>query len=197
MLAGNVVALLSPIIFVPVLTYAFGADNYDYKSMRSIRRVDDSDMLAEVTADLELHPVVTNTTIAQEEEEEERLRRASKIAKTATLFMTLVLLIVWPMSMYGSSYIFSKKFFTGWVAVGIMWLIGSVFCVGLYPLWEGRHSMAMTFYAIYLDITGKRKPKNTREFPTVLAGIELNRVGQMWLLMRAARGRRFRRACVR
>lgn len=28
MLAGNVVALLSPLIFVPVLTYALGPQNY-------------------------------------------------------------------------------------------------------------------------------------------------------------------------
>jgi len=61
--------------------------------------------------------------------------------------------------MYGSNYIFSKKFFTGWVVVGILWLFCSGFAVGLYPLWEGRHSMAHTFKAIYLDITGKKKPK--------------------------------------
>ena len=28
MLAGNVVALLSPLVFVPVLTYTFGPQNY-------------------------------------------------------------------------------------------------------------------------------------------------------------------------
>lgn len=61
--------------------------------------------------------------------------------------------------MYGSGYVFSKKFFTGWVVVGILWLFCSAFAVGLYPLWEGRHSMAHTFKSIYLDLTGKRKPK--------------------------------------
>ena len=61
--------------------------------------------------------------------------------------------------MYGTSYIFSKEFFTGWIVVGILWLFFSAFAVGLYPLWEGRHSMAHTFKAIYLDITGKKKPK--------------------------------------
>ena len=65
---------------------------------------------------------------------------------------------LWPMPMYGSGYVFSKEFFTGWVVVGILWLFCSTFCVGLYPLWEGRHSMAHTFKGIVRDLTGKGKP---------------------------------------
>lgn len=47
------------------------------------------------------------------------------------------------------------QFFTGWVSVGILWLFCSSFCVGLFPLWEGRHSMANTFKGIVRDLTGK------------------------------------------
>ena len=49
-----------------------------------------------------------------------------------------------------------KQFFTGWVSVGILWLFCSAACVGIYPLWEGRHSMAHTFRGIWRDLTGKR-----------------------------------------
>ena len=42
MLAGNVAALCSPLIFIPVLTFAFGRQNYDWVSMWNIRKVDDS-----------------------------------------------------------------------------------------------------------------------------------------------------------
>lgn len=31
----------------------------------------------------------------------------------------------------------------------------SVFCVGLYPLFEGRHSMANTFKSIVRDLSGR------------------------------------------
>lgn len=34
----------------------------------------------------------------------------------------------------------------------------SSICVGIYPLWEGRKSMAHTFKSIYLDILGRRGP---------------------------------------
>ena len=34
----------------------------------------------------------------------------------------------------------------------------SGFTVVVYPLWEGRHTMARTFKAVVNDITGKQKP---------------------------------------
>jgi predicted lysophospholipase L1 biosynthesis ABC-type transport system permease subunit len=58
MLAGNVASLLSPCIFVPFLTFAFGADNYDWESMRMIRICDDKDLTdtdVEVTLEQTVH----------------------------------------------------------------------------------------------------------------------------------------------
>jgi Na+/proline symporter len=159
MLAGNVVALLSPLIFVPVLTYAFGPQNYDWVSMKAIRKGDDHDLALAANIDLELVPGERRDSIAEEQEEQAKLLKASKIARYMTVFMTLALLILWPMPMYGSGYVFSKKFFTGWVVVGILWMFCSSFAVGLYPLWEGRKTSGHTFKAIYLDITGRGRPR--------------------------------------
>src|SRR6201999_4397195 len=93
---------------------------------------------------------------AEEEAEQAQLMRAAKIARWLTVFLTIALLVLWPMPMYGSGYVFSKKFFTGWIVVGILWLFCSAFCVGLYPLWEGRHTMARTAKAIVADLSGKK-----------------------------------------
>lgn len=67
--------------------------------------------------------------------------------------------------MYGSGYIFSKKFFTGWVVVGIIWIFCSLFGVGLFPIFEGRKTLVNTFKFIFLDITGKRHPGKNRIEP--------------------------------
>ncbi|KAF8848571.1 urea active transporter-like protein [Acephala macrosclerotiorum] len=165
MLAGNVMALLSPLIFTPLFTLIFGLDHYDWKSMAAIRKGDDHDMAAEAHIDLELIPGEHEETAAEYADEQAKLFRASKIAKTMTVVLTLALLVLWPMPMYGSGYIFSKKFFTGWVVVGIMWLIGSLLCVGVFPVFEGRKDLAFTVKAIYLDITGKKHP-STFHTPT-------------------------------
>lgn len=113
MLAGNVVALLSPLIFIPVLTYAFGRQRYDWESMKAIRKGDDSELAADAHVDLELIPGEGNRTQEMEEQEQAKLKKAAIIARSITVFMTLALLVLWPMPMYGSGYIFSKSFFTG------------------------------------------------------------------------------------
>ena len=158
MLAGNVVALLSPLIYIPILTYAFGPQNYDYKSMAEIRLGNDEDIATAANTDLELIPGGAAATDVEQAEEQKKLKRASIIAKSMTCILTLCLLILWPMPLYGTGYVFSRKFFTGWVSVGILWLFCSAFCVGLFPLWEGRKSMANTFKGIFRDLTGRHGP---------------------------------------
>ncbi|KAF1813691.1 urea active transporter [Eremomyces bilateralis CBS 781.70] len=158
MLVGNVVALISPMIFIPVLTYALGTQKYDWQSMKEIRRADDHDLADAAHIDLELIPGGRRESIAKTEEEQVKLAKAAKFARILTVTLTLSMLVLWPMPMYGSGYIFSKKFFTGWVVVGMIWIFFSTVCVGLYPLYEGRGTMARTAKAVYLDLTGKKKP---------------------------------------
>jgi len=159
MLAGNVMALLSPLIFTPLFTLIFGVAKYDWVSMAAIRKGDDHDLAAEANVDLELIPGEVIHTVDEEAIEQAKLLRASKIAKITTTVLTLGLLILWPMPMYGTGYIFSEKFFTGWVVVGIIWIFGSILCVGVYPVWEGRKDLWHTISSIYLDVTGKQHPR--------------------------------------
>lgn len=158
MLAGNVAALLSPCVFVPIFTYAFGKQNYDWVSMKEIRKGDDHDLAKKAGMDLEQLPGERRQSVIEAEEENKKLNKAFKIASSMTVFLTLALLILWPMPLYGTGYIFSKKFFTGWVSVGIFWLFCSSFAVGIFPVWQGRKTIAHTFKYMYLDATGKWKP---------------------------------------
>lgn len=66
--------------------------------------------------------------------------------------------------MYGSKYIFSKKFFTGWVTVGIIWIFGSFIAVVIYPAFESRQTL---FRVLRLIFTGKR-PSNVVLEPAVV-----------------------------
>ncbi|KAK3372707.1 Sodium:solute symporter family-domain-containing protein [Podospora didyma] len=159
MLAGNVAALLSPVVLIPIFTLAFGLDKYDWKSMMAIRKGDDHKLADEAGLDLETVPGGHEESAAEFEEEQKKLTRAGKISKSMTVAMTLILLVLWPMPLYGSGYIFSKPFFTGWVTVGIIWIFASFFGVGLFPVYEGRKTLVHTFKSIYLDLSGKGLPK--------------------------------------
>jgi hypothetical protein len=125
--------------------------------MKNIRLVvDDTEVSDGANVDIEqVHN--HNLVLSPEAEaaEQTKLLRASKIAKITTATMTLVLLVLWPMPLYGTGYIFSQSFFSGWVIVGIIWLLCSAMAVGVYPLWEGRKSLARNFGGMWADITGK------------------------------------------
>jgi hypothetical protein len=172
MLAGNVVALLSPLIFIPLFTAIFGLDHYDWVSMKNIKRGDDSDLTDAAGVDIEGVPGHAHQTEAEIEEEMIKLNKASKIAKTMTAILTICLLVLWPLPMYGSGYVFSEKFFAGWVSIGIFWIFCSTFAVGIYPLWEGRKSLIHTFSSMFKDLTGKRTPKQIHAEAEVVEGKE-------------------------
>ena len=165
-------------VFVPVLTYVFGPQNYDYESMRNIRKVDDRDIAAAAHVDIDLipgedpdptDPNVDHTRIAagaggeeigEEEKETRALNKAALYARSITLFMALSLLILWPIPMYGTSYVFSRRFFTGWAVVGIIWLFFTAFGVVLFPLYEGRHSIMRIARLMAFDIMGRGRKDN-------------------------------------
>jgi hypothetical protein len=170
MLAGNVVGLLSPLLWVPLLTYVFGRpQRYDWRSMRFVGAaagIADGDV-----RDLELS-MVTYTPDdaaaagAEKEAEAAQLARAGNISRWMAAIMTVGFLVLWPLPIYGSGYVFSRGFFTGWIVVGFLWLFGTTLCVGVYPLWESRETLRKVSGSIVREVfTGKKKRMVTIESP--------------------------------
>lgn len=161
MLVGNVVALLSPAVFIPILTLVFPTAPYNWASMHEIKKADDSDQTNESSQTaLEAAPTPATRTLSEQQTQADatHLAKSARIARWLTATMTVALLVLWPMPMYGSGYVFSKPFFTGWVVVGIIWLFCSAACVGIYPLWEGRATSSRTFRLMWRDVRGTWKP---------------------------------------
>ncbi len=126
--------------------------------MMQIRRADDHDIV-EASVDVEQITSRRPETNDEFEVEQTKLLRASRISRWTTAGMTVAFLILWPFPMYGSSYVFSKPFFTGWVTVGIIWIFLSLGAVGLFPVFEGRHTLKYTVKSIFLDLSGRKHPK--------------------------------------
>lgn len=170
MLTGNVVALLSPLVIVPVLTLVFKPQHFDWSILKSISRVDEEEELLAAESPVEsdpekLLPVKSQMSTAAQEiavhnydkfaEESARLRRSFKIALTICCVLAICLILLWPIPMYGSGYIFSKPFFTGWVSVFFIWSFLTAFVVIIGPVWEGRMGLYTTCRGIYWDLTGQ------------------------------------------
>mmetsp|Transcript_59798 Transcript_59798/g.139304 ORF Transcript_59798/g.139304 Transcript_59798/m.139304 type:complete len:849 (-) Transcript_59798:86-2632(-) len=66
------------------------------------------------------------------DESDEKLQKQVKIAVIASVVLTLVLLVLWPLPMHSFAGVFGKGGFTFWVVVEIMWaLIGGIVIIGL------------------------------------------------------------------
>jgi len=149
MLVGNVVALCSPILFVLVLSFiAPDEEPYDFNSMKEIKRDDEEPKN------------VQNMNSDKMERDIFLLTRNSKVARITAVVLTLCLIVLWPWPMYGTAYIFSKPFFTGWIIIGIVWMFISFIIVGIYPIIEGRHSIASVCKKIYAHVTTSSPPNN-------------------------------------
>ncbi|CAK9438397.1 uncharacterized protein LODBEIA_P26210 [Lodderomyces beijingensis] len=176
MLTGNVVALLFPLITVPLFTFVFKPQNFDWKLLETrITKVSEEEELREAEGAGEdsespdpekLEPVKSPISVIAsqlvDDAERERysaeqiqLRKAFKRTVLVCVSLTVALLVVWPMPLYGSKYIFSRHFFIGWVVVFFIWIWYTVFQVGIYPVWEGRKSLAHAMRGIYWDCTGQ------------------------------------------
>ena len=85
MLTGNCVALLTPFIIVPILTFIFKPQNFDWKLLdQRITRVDEEEELAEalggtVSSDPErLHPIKSQISVIASQLVEGEKRTISK-----------------------------------------------------------------------------------------------------------------------
>ncbi|SCV70237.1 BQ2448_1631 [Microbotryum intermedium] len=142
---GCIVGIGSSALVTIVLSLAFPA-NYDWASLAAVRVLtQNGDQIDVSFEDPSYNP--------------EKLRRAALYARGITLFLFLALFIIWPLSMYGDGYIFSKKFFFGWVVVALLWGFFAFFAVVLFPLVEGRHTLLSIFKALLQGRIGTTKTK--------------------------------------
>ncbi|KAG2178012.1 hypothetical protein INT43_003265 [Umbelopsis isabellina] len=160
MLAGNLASIIVPIPCLLVLTW-IKPQNFDWESTKAIQQVadpDEEDNKNTISIPIEPKPVVVEET---PEETMAGLLKASRFAKISSLVLTLVLVILWPLPMFGSQYVFSREFFTGWVVVSIIWIFCSTCAVAIYPVIESRAAIATVFKGIYQDITSFGKSESS------------------------------------
>lgn len=139
---GNATSLVSGAVYSIALTYLLGADAFDWSRLQTdIRVVDDSDIkgltraqLAEQTAHEHLTP-----------EAERNLKRGKRTAIIVACVLCAVFVIVWPIPMYGTGYVFSKPFFRFWVALTFLWAFGAAGVITVMPLVEGRGAVVRFF----------------------------------------------------
>ncbi|KAF9696630.1 hypothetical protein EKO04_005162 [Ascochyta lentis] len=182
LVAGNMISLCFPLILCPVISL-FQRQNFDWeilKQLKSDRGAALDELQAKGGPVIEGQPVVERTasvllhsnaeTSEQEKEEEAmrldaRLKKAGLKALAMAIALCLAFLILWPIPMYGSRYIFSEKFFTGWIVVVFLWAFFAAIAITCTPIWEGRKDIAR-FFAFVFGVNRKMRGDASAETTT-------------------------------
>ncbi|KAG0344330.1 hypothetical protein BG004_004559 [Podila humilis] len=167
MLAGNLGALLGGGIISVIISW-MNPDNYTFEETRSLKQVTD-DMVGTPTSNNSSEDMAmdekknTGTTIdvvgtdkAWDAEDDAKLAKAARFARWSSGILTVILILLWPLPMFFSNYVFSRGFYTGWVILSIVWAICSTVAVTIYPIWESRDAFVEIFRGMYKAATRSR-----------------------------------------
>jgi len=138
MLYGNVVAILSSGLICVVISLAQNK-KYDWSLMNKEMRLVGEDMTDEVKAEIE-----------KREQDEATLKKAFQFSLKGGGILTLVCVVLWPMPLYFSGYVFDLGFYSFWVSIAIVWVSVASFCIICIPIIEARKGFAEVF-------SGKKK----------------------------------------
>jgi len=95
--------------------------------------------------DLKTKITLVEITATQETEDEETLKRAFKFSVRGGGIMALVLIIVWPMPLIASGYVFEIGAYAVWVAISVIWVSIASAIIIFLPLIEAREGIAKVF----------------------------------------------------
>ena len=130
MLYGNVVAILSSGLICVVISLAQNK-KYEWADMNKQMQIVEGDMSEEVKAQ-----------IAQAEQDEATLKKAYQFSLKGGGILTIICVVIWPLPLYFSGYVFDIGFYGMWVGIAIVWVSIAAFCIIGIPIWEARGGFA-------------------------------------------------------
>ncbi len=151
--AGNTVAIFVPLVVVPILYYIrTPTGKFDWNKMMEID-IDDNVSFDE---DHGLKNVLsgaeqTEIAIDLNQRMDDYYVKQRNYSAYVAAFLVFFFLIIMPLPMYGSSYVFSKRFFTGWVVVMFIWAWFAACAITVTPIYEGMPALKRLVLAIIHD----------------------------------------------
>jgi Na+/proline symporter len=146
MLAGNLVSLIASGLTTVILSL-LNPDNFDFNETKTkLQQLTDDEIEGVTTSGRYEDPI---------EHDEVLLKKATRFAVYSSVGLTVVLVIVWPIPMFLSHYVFSREFFTFWVAISMIWALCATIAIAIYPIFESRAGIVDLCSGIINDLKGQ------------------------------------------
>lgn len=122
---GNITAISSTAFYIIIISL-IKPDDFDFAIFKtSFKVADDAD-------------VSDKKAINVSDNDKRLLRKQSFFAIILSILLLVGGYIVIPLAYYGSNYTFSRKYFTLWIIIIMIWLILATLYILIFPLWQGR-----------------------------------------------------------
>ena len=175
-LYGGITALFLPGFLTVIISFLRPSEPFDWEVLKQAKLLVEEDDGNEVfavdkdsssvelqnitTKDVNIEKGLTSEVVEAQpqiyrngltkEQYEQKSNSYIKWAWIYAIFNLLVTQVLWPLPLY-RDYVFTKPFFKGWVVISIMTTYATFIAVGIYPLWDGRHSLLKVFRGIRQD----------------------------------------------
>jgi Na+/proline symporter len=133
MLYGNVVAILSSGLICVIVSLAQNK-KYDFKLMNPLMQIVEADMTDQVKKQIDAAA-----------EDEATLKKAYKHSLVGGGLLTIICVVIWPLPLYFSGYVFDINFFGFWVMIAVVWVTCAASVIIFMPIIEARHGFAKVF----------------------------------------------------
>ncbi|KAK4702934.1 urea-proton symporter, partial [Phenoliferia sp. Uapishka_3] len=178
MLAGNLASIGVGGIITVTTSYIW-PENFDFDITRALHAHSESPAEEEAledaqvaedgsekgsdnkgTVDKEVSPAPIKSAAASmevpynKEKDPLELEKAFKLAVWTSVGLFVVLILLIPLPLFFTSYIFPSAGFTAWIAIAFIWVFYGAGAVVLYPIYESRGALKEIGGAIIRDIGG-------------------------------------------
>lgn len=128
LLWGNVTSIISGAV-ITLVGSILKADNFNFDNMRQrIRLVDDR-----MRSIQELHA------------DEKFLNKAARFPRRYLILLVVTLVVIWPIPLYLSGYVFSLETYYVWIGIAIVWAAAAASTVILLPIIEAKSAIIKIF----------------------------------------------------
>ncbi|MGI0060842.1 MAG: sodium:solute symporter family transporter [Nitrosotalea sp.] len=132
LLFGNVTSIISGAV-ITIVGSIIKSDNFNFDNMKQrIRLVDDR-----------------MRSIQELDSDEKFLNNAARFSRRYLVLLVLVLVVIWPIPLYLSGYVFSLEAYYIWIGIAIVWAGAAACTVIILPIIEAKSAIMKIFGGIF------------------------------------------------
>ena len=147
LLFGNLASLSSGII-ITIIGSLIKPDRFDFRVTRQRILIRDEKTRNLIKQDTDIN----------------YLKKLTRLGYRYSIFISFLLVILWPLPLFFSGYVFSLDFFYFWVFLSIIWALFSSILIILKPILESRSGISVVLTKLSMLIRNKKEIHNESTF---------------------------------